>query len=91
MDFVTVEKVIVEHDEGGCAVARLPEGYEGPCLLEVRGATKHCVGFNCVSDALSAARFAVGGLGGFYSAVVRPGKTADENTYARWSDWAFEA
>jgi hypothetical protein len=91
MQLFPVQKLLAESEEGGCAVAELPEGYDGPCVVEVHGRVTQRLGFPSVREAVSAAKFAVGALGGFYKAIGQPGKAVDENTYARWSDWAFSA
>ena len=90
MELMLNQKVLSESDELGTALSELPEGYAGPCVVEVTGRTSQRLGFSNETDAVSAACFAVGELGGFHQAVVRPGKASPDKTYAKWTDWAFE-
>lgn len=88
MDLQTQEKVLFEHDFLGIALSRVPPGYEGPCVVQLEGRTNSAVAFLDVGNANSAARFAVGELGGYSKAVVSRAPGADYG-YAHWTDWAF--
>lgn len=83
------ERVLVDDELTGTAIATLPEGYEGPCEVTLSGRTTSKLVFPDVAQAESAARFAVGALGGYHQARVSPSQSAYV-THATWEDWAFE-
>lgn len=83
-----IEETIAAPEEGGTAVSRLPLGYEGVCTLEVQGRTKSAVVFPTVAEAIHAASFAVGTLGGYLHALVTATPHA-KATHQSWTDWAF--
>ena len=82
------ESLLVSHEELGEAVSALPAGYSGACAVEMEGCTTRTYSFPCVAEAVSAANFAVGELGGYQHARVRP-CLASEVTHQSWTDWAF--
>lgn len=88
--FPVVEECLNSYadDTSGSAVSQLPLGYEGPCSVTVSGRSSATVVLPRVSEAVSAAKFAVGHLGGYSLAVVRP-STLDRVTHQTWQDWAF--
>lgn len=83
------EEVVHQHDIlGGTVMSRAPAGYTGPTQLEVTRRTSSVAVFPDYAQALSAARFAVGELGGYNQAVLTP-STHDKVTHESWDDWAF--
>lgn len=83
------EKVLFEHDFVGTAVTRLPDDYLGPCEVVLEGRTRLVLVLPTVDDAYSAAKFAVGELGGYLRAVVNTKQPEQEVTHQTWTDWAF--
>lgn len=83
------EEVVHQHDIlGGTVMSRVPAGYTGPTQLEVTRRTSSVAVFPDYAQALSAARFAVGELGGYNQAVLTP-STLDKVTHENWDEWAF--
>lgn len=82
------ETVEYEHDVLGLVVSRIPAGYQGPTQLHAQGRVSSLAVFPDFAQALSAARFAVGELGGYNRAVLTP-STAEAVTFEYWDDWAF--
>jgi hypothetical protein len=85
------ETLVYEHDVLGTLVySRLPQGYQGPTQVDLEGAHSRTVlCFPEVRDARLAAKFGVGELGGYRSAVLSPA-SAECVTHSKWSDWAFD-
>lgn len=83
------ETVVFEHELLGTATSSLPLDYEGPCELTVQGRTEQSAVFPTTEDALAAARFAVGELGGYPRARVSEARNKVV-THKTWSDWAFQ-
>lgn len=80
--------VLYETDVLGIAYTSVRPGYLGHCSLTCSGRTKQRAVFPTTEEAHSAARFAVGELGGFNVANVH--EAPDESvTHASWEDWAL--
>lgn len=82
------ERILCNDDHSGFACAELPFGYSGPCAVHVEGRTSMTLVFPDVAQAEAAAKFAVGPLGGYVSAHVRPAEGRSV-THPTWQDWAF--
>lgn len=83
--------LIYEHEVLGSAYSAVNPGYQGACRMEYKspsGARGSAV-FPNPTEAESAARFAVGELGGYAVATVTeaPGWPP---THEKYVDWAFE-
>lgn len=81
--------MIYETEVLGAAFSAVPPDYHGACRMEYGrdGATHNAV-FPTVSEANSAAHFAVGHLGGFDIATLFPAP-GTAPTHRTWMDWAL--
>lgn len=83
--------LIYEHEVLGAAYSAVDPEYQGACRMEYRSpsGTRGSAVFPNVAEAESAARFAVGALGGYETATVTeaPGWPT---THDKCVDWAFE-
>jgi hypothetical protein len=83
--------LLCETDVLGTAYTSVGPEYSGPCALVCRSGkgtlTPRAV-FPSVTDANSAASFAVGALGGYARADVYEAP-AEPPTHDSWVDWAF--
>lgn len=89
VDFLE-ENIVYEHSELGSTISsRVPSSYRGVTQLEAVSRKTSIAVFPTYEQALSAAKFAVGPMGGYQHAVLTRG-TAPSITHTHWEDWAFE-